>query len=118
MKKIIFSILIFIPFLFSGCCISFIDDSCVIERKVPGPTKIKYEPCKRLDSPKKPERYGENPSFKKISFNDTVYYGLTKNESIDLIVNKINYKNYCEQLEVIIAFDLNATKHKKENLNE
>ena len=95
-------LLVPIALLFNGCCISFMDDTCVVVQKVPGPTKIVHEECK-LKLPSKSKIVGDPISFKKLTFGDFTYYGITKNESINLIINTSNKDEYCEKLENIVT---------------
>lgn len=95
-----FLLMIPIVFLFSGCCFSIINDTCVIERKVPV-TKIVYKKCTYSDVPKPPQNR-HKVDFKKIEFDDKLFYGLTKEDSINLYMNITDYKDYCNKLENII----------------
>jgi hypothetical protein len=98
-------------FLFSGCCISIFNDTCVIERKVPGPTKLVYESCEFTNPPKEPVWHGEPVSFKRIEFDNQVYYGVTENEAVTLDINAIKKKSYTESLRTTI---LKYTKKENE----
>ena len=91
-----------IAFMFSGCCISLFNDSCVIEVKVPGPTKLVYEKCELDSIPDEPKWYGEPISFKQIEFDDNVYYGITEDEAITLDINMVNERTYTKTLRATI----------------
>ena len=98
-------LMISIVFMFSGCsghCISFFNDTCVIEREVPGPTKLVYEKCKLDTIPDVPKWYGDPVSFKEIKFDDEVYYGITEDEAITLDINMVNERTYTKTLRATI----------------
>lgn len=100
-----------IMFMFSGCCFSIFNDTCVIERDVPGPTKFVYKKCELSEVPKEPEWYGNPVSFKEIKFDDVVYYGVTEDEAITLDINMVNSRTYTKTLRAtILKYEKKETK--------
>lgn len=102
-----FKYLLILPavFLFSGCanhCISFFDDTCVITRDVPGPTQLVYEECKMDDIPDAPVWKGDPVSFKRITFDDQLFYGITEDEAVTIDVNMIRDRAYKKTLRSTI----------------
>jgi len=98
-------IAISLMFLFNGCsghCISLFDDTCVIEREVPGPTKLVYESCKMDNIPDEPVWKPTPISFKRITFDDQLFYGITEDEAVTLDVNMIRDRAYKKTLRATI----------------
>lgn len=96
------NILLATPLIFlSGCCISFIDDTCVIVKKVPGPTKIVYKKSPKINLPAKPNKL-KKISFKKIIFDKHVYYGVDRNGALNILTNSYRRDEYCKRLENLI----------------
>lgn len=107
MKKIILASVI--PFIFTGCCISFFDDSCVIvEEKITYRTE--YLPCKVPYVPKKPKNQKVN--FVQMEMNGDTYYVLDEQEAYKLSDNWISYDSYCSETHIILESvgDTNVTK--------
>jgi len=80
--------------------------------KVPGPTKVVYVQRELPEIPIKPKSITK-VKFKKISFDNKIYYGITRNEAVDLTITIINKEEYCSKLENIIDAlkkDTNATQ--------
>jgi len=99
-------ILLLVPiFLLTGCF------EKVVYVNVPGPTKVVYVKRDLPDLPTKPKNINK-VVFKKITFDNKVYYGITRNEAVDLSVTILNKEEYCDKLENIIDSlkdDTNAT---------
>jgi len=94
MKLLRYIILLTSLFVLTGCF------EKVVYVKVPGPTKYVYVKRNLPDLPVKPKKI-TNVVFKKITFDSNTYYGITKNEAVDLSVSILNNKEYCEKLENI-----------------
>jgi hypothetical protein len=94
--------------LFSGCA------GDVVTRTVPGPVRVVYIPQPIPELPSKPKE-PKLVNFHKIEFDNNIYYGLTKNEAVDLTVNILNKQEYCKRLEAIIN---NLKKDRNRNKKE
>jgi len=61
----------------------------VVDRIVPGPTKMVYVRNKITNIPPKPAPI-KNVRFKKIIFGKHVYYGVNRNDAINLTIGLLN----------------------------
>lgn len=83
----------------------------VVDRIVPGPTKVVYVHNRISNIPPKPSPI-KNVRFKKIIFGNHVYYGVTKNSAINLTIGLLNTIEYNKKLLKVIQTynDNNSSK--------
>lgn len=113
MKKVILSsrnILIAIMMITLGV-LTLTGCSAVTERLVPGPTRVVYVKNKITNIPPKPKPIN-NVRFKKITFDKHVYYGVSKEDAINLTIGVLNTLEYNEKLLKVIETynDTNTSK--------